>query len=93
MLLLIRLRVADYAKWKPVFDERESSRTQHGAKRHWVYRSAGDGNDVTISVEFSTLDQAKAYAGDPGLRDAMGRAGVAGQPEFAYLEEAEDKTY
>jgi hypothetical protein len=93
MLLLIRLRVADYAKWKPVFDERESSRTQHGGKRHWINRSADDGNDVVISVEFPTVDQAKAYVADPGLREAMGRAGVSGQPEFAYLEETEDKTY
>ena len=93
MLLLIRIRVADYAKWKAVFDERESSRRQHGGKRHWIYRSADDGNDVAISIEFATVDQAKAYAADPGLREAMGRAGVSGQPEFAYLEEAEGKTY
>ena len=93
MLLLIRLRVADYAKWKPVFDERQSSRAQHGAKRHWVYRSTEDGNDVAISVEFPTVDQAKAYAADPALREAMARAGVSGPPEFAYLEETEHKTY
>ncbi len=93
MLLLIRSRVADYDKWKPVFDERESSRKQHGGKRHWVYRSADDGNDVAISIEFSTVDQAKAYVADPGLREAMGRAGVSGQPEFAYLEEVEAKNY
>lgn len=93
MLLLIRLHVAEYAKWKAVFDEREPSRVEHGGKRHWVYRSADDGNDVMISVEFPTVDQAKAYVADPGLREAMGRAGVSGQPEFAYLEETEDKTY
>ena len=93
MLLLIRTRVADYATWKAIFDERQSTRVQHGGKRHWIYRSADDGNDVRISIEFATVDQAKAYAGDPGLREAMARAGVSGQPEFAYLEEAETKTY
>jgi hypothetical protein len=93
LLLLIRVRVADYAKWKSIFDERQSSRTQHGGKRHWIYRSADDGNDVAISIEFPTADQAKAYAADPGLREAMSRAGVSGQPEFAYLEETEAKTY
>jgi len=93
VLLLIRARVADYAKWKSVFDERESTRVQHGGKRHWIYRSADDGNDVAVSIEFATVDQAKAYVADPGLREAMGRAGVSGQPEFAYLEETEAKTY
>lgn len=93
MLLLIRTRVADYAAWKAVFDERESSRKEHGGTRHWIYRSTDDGNDVRISIEFTTVDQAKAYAADPGLREAMARAGVSGQPEFAYLEEAETKTY
>ena len=93
MLLLIRLRVADYAKWKPVFDERESSRAEHGAKRHWLHRSADDSNDLVISIEFPSVEAARGYAEDPALREAMSRAGVAGAPTFVFMEDVENVTY
>lgn len=92
-LLLLRFRVQDYGTWKPIFDERHASRMQHGAKRHWVYRSADDGNDLTVSVAFPTVEAARAYATDSGLREAMARAGVQGEPEIVLLEEAEDVSY
>ena len=93
MLLLIHLRVADYAKWKPIFDGRQSSRVQHGGKRHWLYRSADDSNDLIVSIEFPSIEAARSYVNDPGLREAMGRAGVAGDPHFHYLEEVEAVKY
>ena len=93
MLLLIHLRVADYAKWKPIFDGRQSSRVQHGAKRHWLYRSADDSNDLIVSIEFPSAQAARSYVEDPSLRQAMGRAGVEGEPHFHYLEELEAVTY
>ena len=93
MLLLIHLRVADYAKWKPVFDERQASRAEHGGTRHWLYRSADDPNDLIVSIEFPNAQAARSYVEDPSLRQAMGRAGVEGEPHFHYLEELEAVTY
>ncbi len=93
MVLLIHLRVADYATWKPVFDGRQSLREQHGAKRHWLHRSADDGNELVISIEFPSVEAGRAYANDPALREAMGRAGVQGAPTFVFMEDVESVTY
>ncbi len=93
MLLLIHLRVADYNKWKPIFDERQPSRVEHGGSRHWVYRSSEDPNELMVSIEFPNAEAARSYANDPALREAMGRAGVQGAPQFHTLEEVETVRY
>ena len=93
MHLLIRLKVKDYAKWKTVFDERQPLRVQHGAKRHWLHRSADDGNEVVISIEFPSVEAARGYADDPSLREAMARAGVQGPPTFVFMDDVESVAY
>jgi quinol monooxygenase YgiN len=93
VILLIRIRVADFGTWKPIFDEREASRKEHGGTRHWVYRSSDDPHDLVVSIEFPSARAARSYAEDPTLRDAMARAGVQGPPVFHYLEELEAVTY
>ncbi len=93
MLLVIHARVADFDKFKPIFDERAPARAGHGATRHWLYRSADDRNDLLVSIEFPSVEAARGFVADPGLREGMGRAGVQGQPEFLFLEELENVTY
>ena len=93
MVLLIHLRVADYNKWKPVFNERQASRAEHGGTRHWLYRAAEDPNELMVSIEFPNAQAARSYVDDTGLRAAIGRAGVAGEPHFHFLEEVEAVRY
>jgi hypothetical protein len=51
-VLVVQHRVRDFGAWTPVFDEHESSRRAHGARRHWLYRTAEDPNDVVVAIEF-----------------------------------------
>jgi hypothetical protein len=44
---------------------------------------------VIITHDFDDLDSALAFANSEDLKDAMGRAGVAGPPEFWFGEELE----
>jgi heme-degrading monooxygenase HmoA len=76
-----------------VFDEDESRRREHGAQRHWVYRTVEDPNDVVVAVEFPSVDAARAFVQDPGLRDAMGRGGVQGEPHVHLRDEVEAVEY
>jgi hypothetical protein len=41
-----------------------------------------DGNDLFITHEFPTAEQAGSFAHDPALRDGMDRAGVQGMPRI-----------
>ena len=80
--LAIRHHVGDYAAWRKVYDEVESLRVQHGCIGHRLMRLPDDGNELFVTHDFPTVEQAGSFAHDPGLREAMGRAGVEGVPRI-----------
>jgi hypothetical protein len=45
-------------------------------------RLPDDGNELFVTHDFPTAEQAGSFAHDPGLREAMGRAGVEGVPRI-----------
>jgi hypothetical protein len=48
-VLVVQHKVRDFDAWKLVFDEDESRRREHGAQRHWVYRTVEDPDDVVVA--------------------------------------------
>jgi hypothetical protein len=93
MILVVHHRVRDYAAWKAVFDEHEPARRTHGARRHWVYRAPDDPNDLVVAVEFGSRAAVDGFLADRALREAMGRAGVEGEPHVHLREEIEAVAY
>jgi hypothetical protein len=80
--LTVRHNVQDYAAWRKVYDELEPLRVQHGCTGQRVMQLSGDENDLFVTHEFPTAEQAGSFAHDPALRDGMGRAGVQGAPRI-----------
>ena len=91
--MFVKLRVADFAAWKPVFDELEPTRRQAGFTAHSVHRDADDPNVIIIAYRVGDIAHAREYASSQDLRQAMQRAGVQGPPEFWFADDVEDKTY
>lgn len=91
--LIVKHRVADFDKWKVVFDSMTATRKQHGWIGHIVLRDALDPNVVTIINRVKDLDGAKRYGSSPELKNAMKDGGVQGLPEVSFLEQAEDLPY
>ena len=86
-LLFGRATVEDYATFCDVFDDAEKMRHSAGSTGDTVYQSADNPNDVTVQVEFQTVETAKAYALSQGLREAMKRAGVQGPPTIWFVND------
>ncbi len=91
--MFIKHRVADYAKWKTVFDEHEALRIEHGTVGHSLHRDADDPNIIIIAFRVSDLNRAKEFASSDELRSAMERAGVLGPPEIWFADDVEEKRY
>ena len=91
--LVVNHGVRDYDAWEPVFDEHEAVRRSHGEIEHRVYRDIHDANRVVIHNDFPSEDAARGFLEDPSLKEAMGRAGVEGEPGIAFIERAERKVY
>src|SRR5580698_4700562 len=80
--LTVRHNVRDYAAWRKVYDELEPLRVQHGCTAKRVMRLPDDGNDLFITHDFPTVEQAGSFAHDPALRAGMEQAGVEGAPRI-----------
>ena len=93
MDLIVQHRVRDYDAWKPVFDEHEEVRRQHGAVGHELYRSIDDRNQVMVVNHFPSREQAEAFASDPSLREAMERGGVVSEPHITWADAVETVDY
>jgi len=85
--VLVRHKVADYEKWKPVFDAHSATRKASGSKGGRLFRNASDENETVILLD--DLEKARQFVQSPDLREAMQRAGVVDQPTIIFLEEVE----
>ena len=86
--LLIIHGVEDYAKWKPIFDEDDSSRRENGGGDYQLFRSDSDPNQIIALIEWDTVANARKYSASDHLREKMGEAGVTGPPDIIFLNEA-----
>jgi hypothetical protein len=83
--LFIRHRVADYAKWRKAYNDFDAERNGMGVSGHGVYKLDGNPNDVTIYHHFVSMQAAKAFAGNPRLKEVMQAAGVQGEPDIWFV--------
>ena len=86
-VLAINHSVADYDKWKTIYDT--LTPTSRGAKFARVNRGVDDPRLVTVVAGFDSLDVLNSFIADPGLKAAMQQAGVIGAPRFETYEEVE----
>jgi hypothetical protein len=85
---MVRLIVADYARWKLVFDADGANRQASGSKGGQVFRSADDPNEV-ILLFARDLQKARQFSRSEEFGASMQDAGVIGLPEIFLLEEIE----
>jgi heme-degrading monooxygenase HmoA len=87
--VLIHLRVADYAKWRPGFDANSATRREGGSQSGRIFRSASDPNELITFFEWDDLESARQFTQSADLREKMQQAGVIGRPDVYFLEEVE----
>ena len=80
--MFVRHAVSDYAAWRKAYDGFGADRRKLGVTAQAVYRSKDDANDVTVTHDFKSVGEAKAFADSADLKDAMKRAGVKGEPQI-----------
>ena len=74
-------KVANYAKWKPVYDADDAARQAAGLKNYVIARGMGkDSNTVMIALKMSDTAKAKAFGSSKELMAKMKEGGVIGKP-------------
>ena len=92
MVMTIKHKVANYAKWKPFYDGHDSARQANGLHNYVIARGTQDPNMVLIALKMDDVEKAKAMATSPGTKEIMKKAGVTGPTTFDYLESVMNDT-
>ncbi len=86
---LARLKVEDYAKWKPVFDQISDARkASGGAKRGILLRDADNPNEITILIEWDNLENARKFIQSEDVKKSLKKSGTI-KSDFYFLNEVE----
>lgn len=57
-LMMTRIHIDDYEAWKAIFDADQPG-VRAAATGHRLFRTVGDPNEVSIAVEFESVDDAE----------------------------------
>ena len=74
--LIIRHKVKDYGKWRPMFDRHAGAQKSAGLTNPRVFRSSADKNEVVILFDTDGTKKAKDFVASPDLKETMVKAGV-----------------
>ena len=86
--MFIRHEVTDYAPWRKVYDDFDATRRKLGVTAQAVYQSVDNPNEVTVTHDFKSADEAKTFAASAELKAAMEKAGVKGARQIWITTEA-----
>lgn len=85
-VLIIKHKVANFAKWKPEYEGHDSVRRAYGLTNYVLGRGTTDPNMVVVILKMDDVNKAKELTDSPGMKERMQKAGVIGKPSFEYLD-------
>lgn len=85
VVMLCRNRVADFGKWKAVFDSHAQAHQQAGLRLMNLWRGVEEPNNVFFLFEVASLDKARAFISNPVAAEAGKASGVL-DGEYHFLE-------
>lgn len=83
--LLVHHKVADFAKWKRVFDSHAAAQQQAGLRVMHVLRNVEDPNDVVMLFAVEDVERAKSFVYSPQVPGAKEESGVLDVPNIYFL--------
>jgi hypothetical protein len=86
--LFARHKVQNYEKWREAYNGFAPMQKQAGVIEEAVYQADGDPTDVTVTHEFASMSEAKAFASSAELRETMANAGVVGEPTIWFANKS-----
>jgi hypothetical protein len=84
-MMIVKHKVANFAKWKTSYDNHDSLRLANGVHSYVISRGLQDSNAVLVAVKVDDMTKAKAFAKDRSLKEAMQKGGVKGTPSFSFV--------
>lgn len=84
--LIVRHKVADFAKWKAAYEGHDSTRVAYGLHNYLIARGTKDSNLVMVALRADDTAKANQFGALPSLRAAMQKGGVIGKPTIYFMD-------
>jgi hypothetical protein len=84
-VMLCRNHVADFSRWKRVFDSHAAAHRDAGLHLRNFWRGVEDPNQVFFLFEVTDSEKARAFISDPAAAEAGKASGVL-DGEYHFLE-------
>jgi hypothetical protein len=84
--VMVRHKVADFAKWKPAYEAHKGARAAAGIKEGHVLRNVDNPNEVVVFLEVADVAKARAFISAPDLKAAMEKSGITDKPDVYLLQ-------
>jgi hypothetical protein len=85
LVMLCRNRVADFSKWKAVFDSHAQAHRAAGLQLRELWRERIEPNNVFFLFEVTSLERAQAFISDPAAAET-GKMSCVLDGEYHFLE-------
>lgn len=82
----VQLNVADYAKWRPVFDKYKPVRERVGVTSERVFRNTDEPNQVLVWWEAPDANKLLETLKSDEVKNYMKEAGVVGPPRINVVQ-------
>jgi quinol monooxygenase YgiN len=80
--------VEDFARWQQAFDDDAAARAAAGEESWQIFQDENDPNQVTIVTKFQSSDHAHKHLQSENFRETIRKAGVVGEPDIHFVNEA-----
>lgn len=84
-IVLVHLKIKDYASWKNGFDAAAESRKAGGLTNTQIFRSTDDPNEVFVQSDIDDVAKAKQFMTSAEVKSAMEKSGIVGAPGIHFL--------
>jgi len=83
-MVVVKHKVADYAKWLAAYEADDANRLAAGLHSYVIGRGLVDSNMIFIAMKVDDSAKAQTFGDSPGLKETMKKAGVIG-PATHYM--------
>jgi hypothetical protein len=88
--LLVKHRVADFARWNAVFESHAEAQRNAGLHLLQLLRDTSEPNLVVMLFRADDPGKARAFTGSPKAGESAKASGVLGVPEVSLLSDGKD---
>ena len=85
--MFVRVTVDDYGTFREAYDTAEPIRQSAGSTGNSVYQAVDNPNEITVRIEFPSVDAAKQYSTSDELRECMQAVGIEGPPTIWFVND------